>query len=1515
MEEQNTHAEGPPAVGPMTTGSTLPELSGLTEMVRTMMEDRERREREIALERDRRDREIAEERERRDRERDEERERMERQREDERRRYAEESERRIQDMHRQMERLQQLVTEQSVAAAARPRHDPEPAKLTRLTDHDDIEAYLTTFERIMEAHEVERERWSFKLAPQLTGRAQQAYAALPPDDAKSYEAVKTAILRRYNINEETYRKRFRKLRPKEGESPQELVTKLQDLATRWTKDSVTRDELLDLMVREQFLSILPEDVRISVIERQPKNSEEASKFAENYLQARSTSITPKEGKAPSTKCPRCGRHGHWARECPNPRNSGPRNTEGQDTSAKTNDTNQHRNTNRVGWRGPRPYNTDVVKCYNCNEKGHISSNCPQRSLYCGQLGTRAPEQDKAHRHGTVNGIYCRDIVVDTGATQTLVHKALVTDDDILEGEVTIRCAHGDTTSYPLAVVKITIGGKDIITTAAVSGTLPASVLLGWDVPELMNFVADSPECSKKDVLAVTRSCSQRPRAAEEQSETDVQAASSPMEMSTDTMPEAEELAFNFDDSLFSPSDMTPRPSLTRAQKRENRRRFRWDHELNISATELRILQDKDTSLQRIREIADGVPSAAAGEEYFRREGLVYRLYRPPGADDDDARTFEQLVLPTVCRKAVLQLAHDIPMAGHLGKKKTGDRVLQRFYWPGVFRDVEDHCRTCEQCQKTSSKNVKKAPLLPLPIMDEPFKRIAMDIVGPLPRSSTGKRFILVICDYATRYPEAIALRNIDANTVAEGLLQFFARVGVPEEILTDQGTNFTSQLLAEVYRFLHIRPIKTTPYHPQTDGLVERFNRTLKSMLKKAASKDGKDWDRILPYLLFAYREVPQASTGFSPFELLYGHHVRGPLDILKESWEASTKSPESVVSYVLTMQERLAAIRDVVHENLQNAQTTQKEWYDRNARNREFQPGDQVLVLLPTSTNKLLAEWCGPYPVIRQLGPVNYEVKMTDRRKQRRIFHINMLRQWHSPSAVSLYAEEVSKASPSSDLHDDADDVVTWNDRVDGEAQIGHSLDQAQREGLDMVFSKVPGVLNNQPGRTQLIEHRIVMTDVKPVRLPPYRLPQAYRETVREELQQMEEAGIIERSSSEWSAPIVLVKKKDGALRMCVDYRRLNAQSRADAYPMPRIDDLLDRLGSAKFLSTLDLSRGYWQVPMSEDSQAKTAFTTPFGLFQFKVMPFGLQGAPATFQRMMDILLNDVGEYASAYLDDVVIFSRTWEEHLLHLEEILRRLGRAGLTVKTKKCQFGMQQCTYLGHIVGNGEVRPECSKQQAVYDFQTPKTKKQVRTFLGLTGYYRKFIPGYSDTAAVLTDLTRKAGPNRVDWTAQCEQAFRALKNVLCSDAVLKSPDFDQPFVLQTDASDRGIGAVLSQYDDKGQERPIAFYSRKLLPREERYSVVEKECLAIKLATHAFRVYLLGRPFTIQTDHRALEWLNRLKDNNPRLTRWSLALQPYAYTVQYRAGIVNGNADALSRAYSNPESATSSQEKGGGM
>ena len=218
--------------------------------------------------------------------------------------------------------------------------------------------------------------------------------------------------------------------------------------------------------------------------------------------------------------------------------------------------------------------------------------------------------------------------------------------------------------------------------------------------------------------------------------------------------------------------------------------------------------------------------------------------------------------------------------------------------------------------------------------------------------------------------------------------------------------------------------------------------------------------------------------------------------------------------------------------------------------------------------------------------------------------------------------------------------------------------------------------------------------------------------------------------SSSEWASPIVLVDKKDSTLQLCVDYRRLNPESRMDAYPMPRIDDLINRLGKAKFITSFDLTRRYWQVTMAKSSRHLTAFTTPFGLFQFKVMPFGLQGAPATFQRLMDKVLQGLESYAATYIDDLVIHSSTWEEHLAQTWSVLQRLRAAGLTAEPSQCQFGMSKCVYLGHIVGNGMVQPERSKLQGVESFSIPTTKKQVRCFLGLTGYYRKFIP---DTPAL--------------------------------------------------------------------------------------------------------------------------------------------------------------------------------------
>ena len=332
-------------------------------------------------------------------------------------------------------------------------------------------------------------------------------------------------------------------------------------------------------------------------------------------------------------------------------------------------------------------------------------------------------------------------------------------------------------------------------------------------------------------------------------------------------------------------------------------------------------------------------------------------------------------------------------------------------------------------------------------------------------------------------------------------------------------------------------------------------------------------------------------------------------------------------MSYVLAVQQKLASMSDLVRDNLSEAQRRQKVWYDLNARQREFKPGDLVLVLLPTSAGSLTSQWQGPYPVLHRIGSVNYLVDMHDTRKRERTFHVNMLKKWNTPTYGNYWAE-----ADGEDWTEEEEEIPEWRGGGEGDSKVGDRLSEAQRGQLEELLTEYGDVMSNNPGRTAVVEHQVTTTDMRPVRLSPYRLPHAYQDLVHKEVQEMLDAGIIERSLSEWASPIVLVNKKDGTLRLCIDYRRLNAESQMDAYPMPRIDDLIDRLGKAKFITTLDLTRGYWQVPMASTSRHLTAFTTPFGLFQFKVMPFGLQGAPATFQRLMDRVLKGLESYAAAY-------------------------------------------------------------------------------------------------------------------------------------------------------------------------------------------------------------------------------------------------------------------------------------------
>ena len=465
--------------------------------------------------------------------------------------------------------------------------------------------------------------------------------------------------------------------------------------------------------------------------------------------------------------------------------------------------------------------------------------------------------------------------------------------------------------------------------------------------------------------------------------------------------------------------------------------------------------------------------------------------------------------------------------------------------------------------------------------------------------------------------------------------------------------------------------------------------------------------------------------------------------------------------------------------------------------------------------------------------------------------------------------------------------------------SRVGDQVYMSDKEklySLLLEFADVFSLSSKNLGHTKVLQHRIDTGSSQPVHIPPRRIPQARREELKEMLQDMLEKKAIEHSDSPWSSPIVLVKKKDGTTRFCVDYRKVNEVTRKDAYPLPRVDDTLDTLAGSKFFSTLDLTTGYWQVEVAPQDQQKTAFTTPEGLYQFKVMPFGLCNAPATFQRLMDRVLGGL-KWSSClvYFDDIIVVGHTFQDHLHNLSKVLTHLRAAGLKLKPTKCRLCQCRVEFLGHIVSADGIATDPGKTNVVSNWPTPQSKKEVQQFLGLANYYRRFVKNFAGISKPLHRLTEKNVP--FEWTRHCQSAFDELRKCLVSSPVLAYPDYNRQFILDTDASDTGIGAVLSQISDQGSERVIAYASRSLTRPEQRYCVTRKELLAVVSFVQHFRQYLLGREFTLRTDHASLVWIRNFKEPEGQLARWLEKLQEYNFTVVHRQGSRHCNADALSR------------------
>lgn len=1382
-------------------------------------------------------------------------------------------------------------------------------KLVPAFDEDEVDDYFVSFEKTAEQMEWPTNKWAILAQSKFIGRARSVYAALDKEDSADYPTIKAVVLSAYELTPDAYRLKFRKLKREGGQTYVEYARRQEKSFDTWFRSlKLEKDykNLREVLLMEQFKRNLPMDVLDFL------NEKNFTKFSTAAMKADEFEVTHSR-KSSAANVPRK-----------------------YDTSRKSENGSDNRN-----WRDHQQSDTRAkqehevgesqekkpIKCYQCNKTGHIRIDCPEltntktkpetkletKPMAACSLSDQAPDtlEEQIRQRFTSSGwVKFMDddlqpvkvaMYRDTGAFQSFLLAKHVPVNFLLTEERVICRPMGDVyISAPLIEVEVSselFQGKAKV---AIVNTLPiptVDFILGNDLagakvytlpivtttpvtPDLDKVERENPEVFSS--CAVTRSQTAEQRLAYEK-------ITKPVEDNAGLLAQTFIVGEEYLVEEFR------RSTLIEKQKSDTQ------------LAKIRLTAMSDTEIEK------------EAEGYYVENGLLMRKWRPADRPANEEWTVvHQVVLPKYYHRDILKMAHDIPMSGHMGIRKTQSRIMKHFYWPGIHNDVKNYVKACHTCQMSNKADIKPAPLIPIPAFDEPFTRLLVDCVGPLPRTKSQNQYLLTIMDVSSRYPEAIPLKRIDAPTVVEALTKFFTKFGLPHEIQSDQGSNFLSKIFGQVVKLVGIDKVQSSAYHPESQGALERFHQTLKNMLRTYCYENPDDWDKGVDFVLFAAREVPNESTGFSPNELVFGHQVRGPLKLVKDVFLRDS-SDTNLLDYVSTFKERLTKAWDVASQHLKAAQQTMKYHYDLKVEPRKFRPGEKVLVLLPERKDVFSAKFAGPYRIEKKLSDVNYVVATPDRRKKRRVCHVNMIKAYHerqeekSAEAISVASattviESVEPVSDCeiSDTPDEWDSTENNEDIIDNRlcnsqlmsdmSSMLQYLPEDQQKDLTELMAKHSNVFSDKPGCTHLTAHDIDVGVSEPIKQAPYRLNPQKREIVREEIEYMLDNDLIQLSDSDWSSPIVLVPKPDGTLRLCVNYKRVNAVSRTDCFPLKRIEDCIDSIGLALFVSKVDLMKGYWQLLLTERARAISAFVTPDGFYEMKRMPFGLKNAPATFQRLMNAIIADL-QGTEAYIDDLIVYSRSWEEHLGQLDELFSRLETANLVVNLAKSEFAKGKVTYLGHIVGQGQVAPRQAKVECILDFPIPITKKELLRFLGMSGFYRKFCPNYSTVVLPLTNLLKK--DVKFLWNDRCQESFDQLKAILANEPLLKAPDFSKPFKLGVDASDVGVGAVLMQEDERGVDRPIAYYSKKLDKHQRNYSTIEKETFALVLALQHFEIYTTSGVGSVicYTDHNPLVFLERFKLKSDRLFRWSLLLQPYSIEIHHIPGRQNVVADALSR------------------
>ena len=1258
---------------------------------------------------------------------------------------------------------------------------------------DDMDAYLQRFERYAENEDWDTDCLGVYLGSLLTGQALEEYSRLPAADARNYAILKKALLTRYQLTQEDYRRKFLAGSQSARETASQFLVRLEHLFDHWVRLSDiehTYEGLRELTVMEQYLHACPRELALFIRERSPIGLKQLVELADVYTAARA-SVAPPPRVSPAPRSPMLR---------PPPRFEPPQHT----LDARP----PYRSAGRGG--GNR-------RCFLCNMPDHMAASCPTGRPR--PYGDRPPRPRFDGPPGPVSGNAAMSIPADHECSFHAGQAYLQCGCTLpIIGSV---CCHqverlplmkGRVEETDVQVLRDTgcngvIVKYDLVSPQHFTGSRQRIILMDRSVIEVpvAKIRIDTPVfCGEVYALCVQNPVCDLIIGNIPGVHPNILGATTTDELPTTTSIEAP-----------PPSD---EPTTCAVKKRGQHERADRPtkplktsdgcRSLEMTPAEFQAAQKADNELSRYFEIArDETVDKETDRKWFEvSDGVLFRFFRHP----QGGVVLKQAIVPNRLRTEVLKLGHEGVLAGHLGTKRTADRILAHFFWPGIFGDIKRFCQSCDICQRTVNKgSVKKAPVQEVPLVHLPFQKVAIDLIGPLsPASNRNHRWVLTLVDYATRYPEAVALVKIDTETVAEALLGIFARVGFPQEILSDNGTQFVSHVMQEVARLISVKQLFSSPYHPMANGLCERFNGTLKKMLLRLCSEQPREWDRYLEPLLFAYREVPQESTGFSPFELLYGRTVRGPMAILRELWtkEGTPSEVTTTYQYVFDLRNRIEDTCRIVQENLSSAQQTYKRHFDKKAKLRVLVEGEKVLVMLPTDNNKLLLRWKGPYTIKGKVGITDYRIQVGN---QLRLFHVNMLRKYTEREPIECATAAVI------DIVDCPELVIEAEPSADGETiqdiDVSREIEEPHANALRQLLSEYSDIFSDMPGLTDIAEHGITLTTEKPIRRKPYPVPYAKVGDIETEVRKMMALGVIEPSQSPYCSPLMLVN------------------------------------------------------------------------------------AGATYGRMMRRVLDGLPDVDN-YVDDVIVHSPTWKSHLGTLRALFARVRQASLTVKPSKGHVGYLQVDFVGHQVGSGLMLTQSDKVDKVKNAEVPRTKTQVRSFLGLAGYYRKFIPHYASLTTPLSDLTKKGAPASVQWNDELEASFTELKSLMCSAPVLRLPDFQKEFVLRTDASDTGLGAVLLQKHDD-QLFPVAYASKKLSGAPKSYATVEKECLAIIWGIEKFVSYLYGRAFVLQTDHQPLKYLASAKLTNPRLLRWALKLQPLRFRVESIRGSDNVGADYLSR------------------